>query len=207
LATNDFLKGSGSGLQPFVPLLSSPDGTPLPTLTGGEGEDSFMGYLTKFLSRFYRSPDVVIGSKEDPYLLRWYVIPRNRFFNIYLHKFLRDDDDRALHDHPWANCSFILSGGYWEHQPGGLVRKRTPFRFYFRRATQAHRIELFYEDMLLATGEITGVSQACWSLFITGPKVREWGFHCPKGWVHWKIFCSAQDTNEVEYGLIGRGCE
>ena len=40
-------------------------------------------------------PHFVIGGADDPYMLRWYLIPRNRRFNIYLHKFLRDDDDRA----------------------------------------------------------------------------------------------------------------
>lgn len=52
-----------------------------------------------------RPPDVVIGGFQNPYLLRWYVIPRNPVFNVYVHLFLRSDDDRALHDHPWANLS------------------------------------------------------------------------------------------------------
>lgn len=47
-----------------------------------------------------RPPDVVIGGDASPYMRRWWVIPRNRRFNVYLHHFLRSDDDRALHDHP-----------------------------------------------------------------------------------------------------------
>lgn len=62
-----------------------------------------------FPTVFGRKPDFVIGDLSNPYLLRWWVIPRNRFFNVYLHKFLRDDDDRALHDHPWWSMSIILS--------------------------------------------------------------------------------------------------
>lgn len=42
-------------------------------------------------------PHFVIGSGESPYLLRWFLIPRNTKLNIYLHKFLQSDDDRALH--------------------------------------------------------------------------------------------------------------
>ncbi|SID67872.1 Protein of uncharacterised function (DUF550) [Mycobacteroides abscessus subsp. abscessus] len=58
-------------------------------------------------------PHQPIGAEgEAPYLLRWYVIPRNRWLNIYLHKFLRDDDDRALHDHPWWFVSLMLWGQY-----------------------------------------------------------------------------------------------
>lgn len=39
------------------------------------------------------------------------------------------------------------------------------------------------------------------TLFITGPRIREWGFHCPKGWVHWKKFCAVDQP-----GQIGSGC-
>lgn len=34
-----------------------------------------------------------------------------------------------------------------------------------------------------------------------GEQVREWGFACPKGWVHWRDFVDARDA-----GQIGRGC-
>src|SRR5690242_14714107 len=74
-----------------------------------------------------RPPDVIIGGRDRPYMLRWFVIPRNRFFNIYLHHFHRSDDDRALHDHPWLNLSIILQGEYVEHtiEAGGVnVRTR-----------------------------------------------------------------------------------
>lgn len=57
-----------------------------------------------------RAPDFVIGRTGDPYMERWWLIPRNRFFNIYLHRFWRSDDDRALHDHPWVNLSILLKG-------------------------------------------------------------------------------------------------
>jgi hypothetical protein len=65
-------------------------------------------------------PDFIIGGTENPYLLRWWVIPRNRWFNIYPHHMLRDDDPRALHDHPWWNVSIVLKGGYMEHRAHGL---------------------------------------------------------------------------------------
>ena len=61
-----------------------------------------------------RAPDLVIGGAADPYLRRWYVLPRNPVLNVYLHHFLRSDDDRALHDHPWVNASVLLDGDYVE---------------------------------------------------------------------------------------------
>jgi hypothetical protein len=141
-----------------------------------------------------RDPDIVIGGDDDPYMYRWWVIPRNRFFNVYLHQFLRSDDDRALHDHPWANCSILLRGEYIEHtiEQGGIERRA------FRRAGDwrlrwtgriAHRIAL--------------CSGPCWTIFITGPRYRQWGFHCQEqGWVHWKAFTAADDE-----GAIGAGCD
>lgn len=73
-----------------------------------------------------RPPDFVIGGAERPYLLRWWLIPRNPVFNVYLHQFMRSDDDRALHDHPWANCSVLLRGAYTEHTiaAGGIEHRQ-----------------------------------------------------------------------------------
>ncbi|MGE0425288.1 MAG: hypothetical protein AB7O88_23720 [Reyranellaceae bacterium] len=138
-----------------------------------------------------RPPDVVIGGADNPYLKRWWLIPRNRFFNVYLHRFLRSDDDRALHDHPWWNLSMLLDGRYVEHTiSAGGINVRTERRagdWKFRRANAAHRIEL--------------VDGPCWTLFITGPRLREWGFHCPRGWVHWRDFTSGPRGE-----TIGKGC-
>ena len=55
-----------------------------------------------------RPPNFVIGDPADPYLRRWYVIPRNPLFNIYLHQILRSDDDRALPP-PTPCCCWGLS--------------------------------------------------------------------------------------------------
>ena len=140
-----------------------------------------------------RPPDFIIGGHADPYMLRWWVIPRNRVFNVYLHEFRRSDDDRALHDHPWWNCSVLIEGRYIEHtiRNGGIeyLVVRRPGSIVFRRARAAHRIALL-------DGE------ACRSLFITGPRIREWGFHCRRGWVHWKKFTAPNDS-----GAVGPGCE
>lgn len=141
--------------------------------------------LLSFVQRFCaniqtrRQPDQVIGGAHRPYLLRWFVLPKNRYFNVYLHVFLRSDDDRALHDHPWSNMSFLVQGSYLEHRPGidghKRITRQQPGSVVFRKATQAHRIAL-----------IDGAP--CTSLFFTGPKIREWGFYAPQGWVHWRDF-------------------
>lgn len=142
-----------------------------------------------------RAPDFVIGGDADPYMRRWWVIPRNRWFNIYLHEVLRDDDDRALHDHPWANCSIVLRGGYVEvtpKHPDGIARE--PGTVVLRRPTELHRLKV--------RREIDGSVIPCWSLFITGPVVRSWGFACPQGWVHWRKFTAGKNGE-----VVGKGCD
>lgn len=141
-----------------------------------------------------RKPDFIIGGAERPYLRRHWLLPRNKLFNIYVHEFLRSDDDRALHDHPWMfNCSILLEGMYWEHMPNGKrLREAGDWKFRWGRAP--HRVEL-----LEPLGRWTPIP--CWTVFITGPRVRDWGFYCPKGWVHWKQFTAADDK-----GAVGPGC-
>jgi len=137
-----------------------------------------------------RGPDYVIGiDRTPPYLKRWWVIPRNKLFNIYLHEIQQDDDDRALHDHPWVNMSYVISGGYHEVTKQGTWIV-PPGTFRFRRPTTAHRLVLAYGKRTV-------------TLFITGPVIREWGFLCPQGWRHWKDFVAVREGGND----IGRGCE
>lgn len=159
-----------------------------------------MKWAEKLIARVTRRPpDFVIGGTTRPYLRRWFVIPRNRFFNVYLHQFLRSDDDRALHDHPWINLSVLLRGGYIEHRiaAGGIECRELLWagEWRFRRSGRmAHRIELLEYD---------GEPQPCWTLFITGPRYRSWGFHCPQqGWIRWDRFTAPNDS-----GAIGPGCD
>lgn len=134
-------------------------------------------------------PDFVIGNEPDLYLKRWWIIMRNLYFNIYLHKFIRSDDDRALHDHPWFNCSILIDGNYIEHTPkGSFLRKYG--HIYFRTCWASHRVEL-----------IDGKSVT--TIFITGPRMRNWGFHCPQGWKRWQDFVKVYPGGNS----TGAGCE
>jgi hypothetical protein len=133
-----------------------------------------------------RAPDFVIGDPGRPYLCRWWLIPRNDVFNIYYHQILRDDDDRALHDHPWPSFSIMTRGGMREITRDG-PREINVGDCVYREPEMAHRLELID-------------ARPAETLFITGPRVREWGFHCPKGFVHWQDFVAENP------GEIGRGC-
>lgn len=145
-------------------------------------------------------PHQVIGAEHNPYLLRWYILPRNRFLNVYLHKFLRSDDDRAMHDHPWWFMSYIVKGSYWEHRkdrPLTARSYRSAGTFAFRKAEDAHRVELESETLTLGPPTRDGivthyhtqeVERPVWTVIVTGPRIRRWGFHCPEGWKFWEDF-------------------
>ncbi len=75
-----------------------------------------LGHLLR-RTAWRRDPDFVIGTADDPYLRRWWLIPRNPVFNLYVHHFLRSDDDRALHDHPWPSVSVILAAAISSMSP------------------------------------------------------------------------------------------
>ena len=142
--------------------------------------------LDKVISR--RPPDFLIGPDKDPYLRRWWIIPRNKCFNIYLHQMLHDDDDRALHDHPWWSVSICLRGQIIEHDNTVFRKRLFQGDVVFRDGKTPHRLSF-------PQGQAR-------TLFVTGPRFREWGFHCPQGWRHWKEF-----TKPGSPGQRGRGCD
>lgn len=134
-----------------------------------------------------REPDIVIGEPSAPYLVRWYLRRERPEGSIYLHCIHRSDDDRALHDHPWPSTSIVLQGTLREILPDGS-RLLTPGSIASRNATDAHRLEV--------------VEGPVWTLFITGAVEREWGFHCPNGWIHWRDFTDPSSNGQQ----IGNGC-
>lgn len=140
------------------------------------------------------------GDKAIPaYMLRWWKIMRNAYFNCYYHIVKRSDDDTAHHDHPWFSFSIVLEGGYFEERiaPGGVhVRKwYGPGSMLFRRSGKvAHRL------VLLTNGgniSVVGAPQELpvHTIFITGPVLRRWGFHHTDQWVdayEWDNYCQAR---------------
>lgn len=146
-----------------------------------------------------REPDNIIGPRDDPYMLRWITLPKNPLLpNAYIHLFKTDDDDRALHDHPRPSMSIVLDGKmreiyaqpHWDPKDKRQhsVRMIRAGDMVFRSASFSHRIEL--------------VTPTALTLFMLGPKTREWGFWCPQGWRHYLEY-----DKPGEYGVIGRGCD
>lgn len=130
----------------------------------------------------WRSPDESIG---DAYLQRWHLVRKPGIRNLYLHRYQGSDDDRALHDHPWPSWSILFWGHLVEVTQTG-EKRIWPLVPKFRSAEYSHRLILKSEKAM--------------TLFYTGKKCREWGFHCPGGWVHWSKF------NDADGNQVGSGC-
>lgn len=118
---------------------------------------------------------VITGAKGEPYLERYYLF-RVLGVTFYLHRFVADDPDRGLHDHPWGwSCSLVLAGGYHERrafnldepQPYLSTRTVRPWQFNVIRGDDWHRILLIRDH---------GKPIHAWSLFAHGPRRKGWGF-------------------------------
>jgi hypothetical protein len=140
----------------------------------------------KLLEKLGRKRIVMDRVENEPYLERYYVFlrERERFpFNVFLHKFLKSDPD-DVHDHPWPYATLVLKGGYWEWIPhfdtvgrktGEYQVWRGPGHFRVSKARSFHRIEL--------DPDITA-----WTLFMPGPKQRDWGFLVRNQWIQWEEY-------------------
>ena len=125
--------------------------------------------IMKYLGRYRLILD---RQNNKPYLERYYIFLKNRSkfpFNIFIHKFLNSDPDH-LHDHPWNYRTIILYGGYWEYTENSKMWKG-PLSYIYSPATRFHRIELDKN------------TPYCWTLFIPGIRIREWGFKIKDKWV------------------------
>lgn len=118
----------------------------------------------------------------DGYMERFWVF-RTRFLSARIHRILRSDHDRDLHDHPWDYATVILRGGYWEVTDAGK-RWYGPGSVLFRRATHLHRL------ILPAGAPAT-------TLFLHRRKSREWGFRTDGGWVHWRTYTEARGEEAI----------
>lgn len=105
--------------------------------------------------------------------LERYALGQRFGITAYLHRFVADDADEWVHDHPWSwAIAIVLTGGYreerlrwfdadsgWEsdmRQIGGWRRVN------IIRGADFHRI--------------VKTRPETWTLFIHGPRVKSWGF-------------------------------
>lgn len=94
----------------------------------------------------------------------------------------RDRNELTLFSDEKVAETLGIAGEYMElvKSENNLLVRRI-FGAVLRSAEHAHRIILFKPSERRPI--------PAWTLFITGPKVREWGLHCPQDWRHWRGFC------------------
>jgi hypothetical protein len=106
-----------------------------------------------------------LGRPECPYMFRWVLVVFG--FAIRIHKWIRSDDKRHFHNHPWPFIVICLRGFYVDVSPKGrdLVKAGS---IRFRSASHSHYVEV------PKTGALT--------LLFTLPVTQNWGF-----WVDGKL--------------------
>lgn len=111
--------------------------------------------------------DRILDVDGQPYIDRYHLV-YTPAFGARFHHWLGSDDQRARHDHPWDNVTIVLAGELLEHI-GSDTRRLAKGAVVARNAISPHRIDLVGDD--------------AWTLFVTGPVLRRWGFHTDQGWV------------------------
>ncbi len=109
---------------------------------------------------------------DSKHITRLHLV-KTPWFAVCLHWLHKPDPEPFHHDHPVSFLSVILWGAYSEIRNG-----KFKFRHYFNYMNASPNDR----------HTIVAVSPNTLTLAFMGPKVRDWGFHTDKGWVHWKDY-------------------
>ncbi len=158
-----------------------------------------MNWFEKFVEKACEqiallAPDhkIITRGDNEPYLERYFFFRREwvrKFFraqqwnvprwvegvpSIYLHHFVKGDDEEELHSHPWKrSVSLILTVGYREERRvgnGTTFRIVKPWHFNVIGEDDFHKVELLDKE------------RGVWTIFVAGLDGEEkhsWGFWHP----------------------------
>jgi len=162
--------------------------------------------IRRFLFWFSsRLPCRLIDNGGQPYLERYFLFSCCGL-TAYLHRFVGQDGDRDLHDHPWNySLAIVLVGRYFEERLHGfdpafglVIGERLIRRFNLITGRDFHRISRTQKET--------------WTLFMHGRRVKGWGFmeHVHQGDMahrldYYQPDLSGNHRNWMEVAL--RGCE
>lgn len=110
---------------------------------------------------------------------------RSRTPAVFLHRTFRADPGRDVHNHPWPWAgTFVLWGGYVQ-----LIKERLPTGYYSERFVRVDRWtwhrDGFYPNQY---HRIVSVKPNTWTLFVTGPRLRDWGFLVRGAHIRWRPY-------------------
>jgi len=160
--------------------------------TGADGDGLHAKWVVRFkkpwLNLLFLLPTTIISDEctheAGPLLIRWHLLRLWSGRALMLHCFLRSDNARHYHDHPWSFKTLLLSP-YVEHTPK-LPPKHAPFdaatavdiAAYHQRFSFLHRPAQWLHW-------VQTIQPLTWTLVYHGPGGRQWGFITEKGWVPW----------------------
>jgi len=158
------------------------------------------------IRRAQRTPYFHIASEggDEVYMYRWWL------FNAYphgndgagrrygdwlpsfrIHRIMREDRDRHMHDHPWNARTFILRGWYNEER-----QFDPPWMFHDDARNTIHRKA--GDTAQLHFGEFHRIKEVseggAWTLFITWKKRGTWGFRVNGRKVPWRDYLGINDA-------------
>lgn len=134
------------------------------------GSSPSPGTSKKFIIAFNEK----LGLPSCPYVIRWRV--ETPWGSIRLHHWLAPDDDRAPHDHPWWFVTFVLKGGYVDRSGYSRLHGGTGYKSEHLKAPAVRYRPAEHQHTVFPD------EGGCWTIIVTGPKVRNWGF-----WVNGKF--------------------
>ena len=103
------------------------------------------------------------------YLTRWQLF-KCKWFRVLLHQIHKADKDRHLHNHPWPwAVSLVLRGGYREISNPALLSCTLNHK--------EHNAPTLNVLNGLMYHRITEVRPNTFTLFIAGPRSKDWGFN------------------------------
>lgn len=174
----------------------------LMAVTTGMDANGLLSWVVRFrnplLNLLFLFRSTVISDECQPHngplLIRWHLLRLWGGRAFMLHCFLRSDNDRHFHDHPWSFRTLLLSP-YREHvafrmmadKPGmkhlaegwvpdgphvmerGYTKTHRRFSILHRPATWLHWVET--------------IQPLTWTLVYHGPRERPWGFITKAGWL------------------------
>jgi len=140
------------------------------------------------LNRAIKTPyQHIYGAKDkELYMERyWLFNPLNRDtkglkhpwcpISIRIHKIVKPDSDRHLHDHPWNARTFILKGWYFEERENEKNILRYAGDTAKLNFNEYHRISRVSPEGAY-TMFVTGKYRGTWGFLVEGVKLKYWEY-------------------------------
>lgn len=104
-----------------------------------------------------------LGDSVCPYAYRWVLI----FFgySLRVHRWIRSDDKRYMHDHGWSFTTLVLKGHYFDvSEKDGVISRDKVHVFTYRKRPAEHRHYVEVPEC------------GCWTILLCDRPRRNWGF-------------------------------